>query len=179
MSDRRCFALLVLALAACGAPSTARTSEDADEIPSPPVPFDEMDEDAKRAWMGEEVVPRMRAMFQEHDAEEFAEFGCSTCHGPSPRERHFEMPSPHLPALPASGTPEQEQMVAEHGPMLQFMFSRVTPTMQTLLGEEPYDEATQQGFSCFACHPHAGDEGTTLIHLGGHGHEEGSEEAVP
>jgi hypothetical protein len=169
------FCALMLILSGCGGPSTTtETANDASEIPSPPQAWEEMDHEAKASWMGEEVMPRMSAMFQEHDGEEFANFGCRTCHGPGARERNFEMPSPHLPALPATGTPEQEQMVREYEPMLRFMFSRVVPTMQTLLGAAAYDEETHEGFSCYACHPHAGDEGTTLIHLGGgEGHEEG------
>jgi hypothetical protein len=37
--------------------------------------------------------------------------------------------------------------------------------MQTLLGAPDYDEETGEGFSCYACHPHAGDPGTTPVHL--------------
>lgn len=158
--------ILALLISGCGGPSaTTETAHDAAEIPSPPSPWAEMDGEAKGRWMMDEVVPRMSVMFQEHAADEFAEFGCPTCHGPNPRERNFAMPSPHLPALPATGTPEQQQMVREYEPMLRFMFQRVVPTMQTLLGAPAYDEATHEGFSCFACHPHAGDEGATLIRL--------------
>ena len=55
-----------------------------------------------------------------------------------------------------TGTPEQQQMVQDHPDMVRFMFTKVLPTMQTLLGAQPYDDTTQTGFSCYACHPSAG-----------------------
>ncbi|MCZ7678181.1 MAG: hypothetical protein M5U28_05180 [Sandaracinaceae bacterium] len=75
------------------------------------------------------------------------------------------MPSPALPALYPTGSPEQHQMVREHGETVRFMFNRVLPPMQTLLGAADFDAETQQGFSCYACHPHAGEPGTTPVRL--------------
>ncbi|GAB5547948.1 MAG: hypothetical protein SangKO_077080 [Sandaracinaceae bacterium] len=170
------FALIFLALSGCGAAAedeaevteeTVTTGDEAIEeaVPSPPVAWDEMDHEAQARWMMAEVVPRMGERFQAFDAERYADFGCPTCHGPNPRENGFDMPSAALPALPATGTPEQHQMVRDYPEMVRFMFNDVLPTMQTLVGGADFDEETGEGFSCYSCHPHAGDEGTTLIEL--------------
>lgn len=135
------------------------------DVPSPPVAWEEMSHEDQAAWMNAEVLPRMRRMFQGYDADRFSSVTCGTCHGPGAAAGEFDMPSNSLPALPPTGSPEQEQMVRQYGPMLRFMYSHVTPTMQTLVGGEDYDEETREGFSCFACHPHQGDEGSTLISL--------------
>lgn len=167
MLRRVLIASLALALG-CGGPSggAGTTPEgESDRVPSPPRPWAEMSGDEHRAWMVEEVLPRMTVAFQAHDAERYANFGCATCHGPGARERGFEMPSPALPALYPTGSPEQQQMVREHGDMVRFMFNRVLPPMQTLLGAADFDAETQQGFSCYACHPHAGEPGTTPVRL--------------
>lgn len=171
-------ALTILALSGCGAPAdeeaavteeTVTTGDEAPEgeLPGPPMAWEEMDHDAQARWMMTEVVPRMEQRFQAYDGERYASFGCATCHGPNPQEVQFEMPSRALPALPATGTPEQHQMVREYPEMVRFMFNDVLPTMQTLVGGADFDEETGEGFSCYSCHPHAGDEGTTLVHLEG------------
>jgi hypothetical protein len=155
---------LPLLVTSCGG-GGARTEEPAAEVPSPPAPWEAMSRDEKRAWMFSEVEPRMDALFTGHDEARYADFGCESCHGPEPEARAFAMPSPALPALYPTGTPEQRQMVREYPRMVRFMFNEVLPTAQTLLGAPDYDEATGEGFSCYACHPHAGDEGTTPVHL--------------
>ena len=151
-----------------GAAATTTGDEAAEEgVPSPPEPWETMSHDDRAAWMFAEVMPRMRDRFQGFDAERYAGFGCATCHGPSPEERGFAMPSAALPALYPTGSPEQHQMVREYPEMVRFMFNDVLPTMQTLVGAPDFDEATGEGFSCYACHPHAGDEGTTPVSLSG------------
>lgn len=172
MTDRTvlCAAsLVVAALAGCGgaSPEPATTTTDtsipgpADEtdITGPPKPWLEMTFDERKRYMGEQVMPVMAPMFENYDMGEFSGFSCDTCHGEDMQERAFAMPNPGLPALHATGTPEQQQMVEEHPEMVRFMFNDVLPTMQTLLGAEPFDEETGLGFSCFACHPRAGDDG--------------------
>ncbi|MFK7992131.1 MAG: hypothetical protein AB8I08_39295 [Sandaracinaceae bacterium] len=165
--------MLALALVGCGGgepadeppPEGTTGGEQADVLPSPPSPWEEMAHADQAAWMGAEVLPRMATRFQEYDSERYADFSCATCHGPGAAEGEFEMPSLSLPALPATGTPEQHAMVRTYPEGTRFMFSNVLPAMQTLLGAPDFDEATGEGFSCFACHPHAGDEGATLIRL--------------
>lgn len=147
-----------------GAEETATTAS-AEEVPSPPEPWEGMSPEAKGQWMSEQVLPRMRERFQAFDGERYATVSCATCHGPGAAAGEFEMPSTSLPALPPTGSPEQQAMVRQYGPMARFMFQQVLPTMQTLVGGEEFDEETGEGFSCFACHPHQGDEGSTLIEL--------------
>lgn len=168
---------LTLALAGCGGASTqdqsaaAATNESGSEdtastaLRSPPELWASMDHDARADWMRAEVVPHMQAAFADYDRARFANVGCRTCHGANAREEGFAMPSRSLPALPATGTPEQRQMVRDYPEGTRFMFNHVMPSMQTLLGAAPFDAATGEGFTCFACHPHAGDEGTDLIRL--------------
>lgn len=145
-----CAALIVVG---CGGPQTRRSEPV--QISGPPKPWAEMSDQERGHYMGEKVLPVMTDLFMAYDAHEFADFGCETCHGTNARAREFEMPNPELPALYPTGTPEQHQMVQEHPNMVRFMFNKVLPTMQTLLGIEAYNEATHTGFSCYHCHPHA------------------------
>lgn len=146
-------------------PETTGSEGTADVIPSPPMAWAEMSDEDKGAWMRDEVLPRMTTMFQDFDGERYASVTCATCHGAGVGSGNFEMPTNDLPALPATGTPEQQAMVDQYTEMATFMFQGVLPAMQTLVGAEPYNEETQEGFSCYSCHPHAGDEGATLIEL--------------
>jgi hypothetical protein len=169
MNTRRLLTLVLLTCACGGPPATPPDDDTAggeDTVPSPPTPWAQMSLDDRRSWMMNEVVSRMSAHFQEFDGERYSGFGCATCHGPNAEERNFDMPSPALPALYPTGTPQQQQMVREYPEMVRFMFQRVLPTMQTLLGAPDFNQETGEGFSCYACHPHAGDEGTTPIRLG-------------
>jgi len=122
----------------------------------------EMSREDKRNYMSEAVMPRMAELFEEYDSERFAGFSCDGCHGEDMRSREFAMPNPGILALSATGTPEQQQMVQEHPEMVRFMFNRVLPTMQQLLGAPDYDEATGDGFTCFACHTRAGSSETAV-----------------
>ena len=170
-------AIACLALASCGGGGDAATDDTTgdtathdtttggeDVIPTAEG-WETMEHGDQMAWMDQEVRPRMATMFQEFDSERYAEFTCATCHGEGASEHGFAMPSNSLPALHATGTPEQQQMVSQYNSMIRFMFQRVLPTMQTLVGGAEYDEETQEGFSCYSCHPHAGDEGSTPLSL--------------
>ena len=165
MTERTVVPLLLVALAGCGGASTEPATTDTSvsgppdqvDVSGPPKPWIEMDFDERKTYMSEKVMPVMAPMFQSYDPGEFAAFSCDTCHGDDMRERAFAMPNPGLPALYPTGTPEQRQMVEEHPEMVRFMFNDVLPTMQTLLGAEAVDEETGLGFSCFACHPRAGE----------------------
>jgi hypothetical protein len=115
-------------------------------INGPEQPWSEMAHDDREMDMVARFHPIFRELFQEHDAEEYAEFGCESCHGSDMREREFEMPSPHLPPVPMAGTDGYREMAAQHQEVVQFMEETVTPTMQTMLGMG----AT---FTCNGCHP--------------------------
>ncbi len=159
-------AFIVLSSSACAGSAQLAETPSA-EAPRPPRAWAEMSHDERQEWMVNEVLPRMTTVFAEYDHNRYEGFGCRNCHGPNAREEAFRMPSPSLPALYPTGSPEQRQMVREYPEGVRCMFNRVVPTMQTLLGAPEYDAATGQGFSCYSCHPHAGDEGTTPILLRG------------
>ena len=133
------------------------------EIPTPPAPWETMSHDDKLAYMGAEVLPFSRALFQEYDGDEFASFGCADCHGSSAAERNYAMPNPDLMALHPSGSAEQQAMVQEHPRMVRFMFNHVVPTMKTMIGAPDYDAETGEGFSCYYCHPHAEADETVTV----------------
>ncbi len=149
------FVAASFALASCGASATDPATPATSEVPSPPRPWAEMSHDERAQWMGAEVLPRMADLFAEYDAERFADFSCATCHGEDARERGFAMPNPAILPVHRSGTPGQEQMVRDYPAGTRFMFQRVVPTMQRLLGAREYDATTREGFSCYACHTEA------------------------
>lgn len=107
-------------------------------------------------WMAEVVVPAMAPLFQEHDAERYADFGCATCHGDDAQAVGFEMPNGLAPL-----NPEQiPAMFQSEQPMATFMTQTVWPQMAQLLGEAPFNPETGEGFSCLHCHATAeGDAG--------------------
>ncbi len=39
--------------------------------------------------------------------------------------------------------------------MVRFMFNHVVPATRQMVGGEPYDAETGEGFGCFDCHTHA------------------------
>ena len=164
-------AFSVLALLACGGPTTTDDGDDGDDLGAggedvepgdsteghasareliginpPEQPWSEMSHEDKEMDMVARFHPIFREIFTEFDAEEFGDVGCETCHGDDMRERDFAMPSAHLPPVPMAGTPEYAEMTAAHPRDTQFMEEVVTPTMQTMLGMG----AT---FTCNGCHP--------------------------
>ena len=115
-------------------------------INPPDTPWSQMDHEARENDMIGRFHPIFREFFVEHDAEEFADFGCADCHGEDASERDFEMPNPHLPPVPPPDTEAYTALHAEHPDMMEFMEAEVTPSMQTMLGMG----AT---FTCNGCHP--------------------------
>jgi mono/diheme cytochrome c family protein len=144
-------------LAACGgakapaesaepaAESDASSGADASSEGASAKSFDDMSAPERMKHMKTVVAPQMAKVFQEADAEKYADFSCAVCHGPGAKDGDFEMPSAALPAL------DKEEM-DEHPEVTKFMAERVVPEMAKLLGEEPYNHETQQGFGCFDCH---------------------------
>ncbi len=107
--------------------------------------FDAMSPPERMKVMKEVVVPQMTEAFQAFSQEEFGKVNCMTCHGPGAKNGEFEMPSKSLPAL------DEEEMGA-HPEMTKFMSETVVPKMAAILGEEPYNPETHEGFGCFHCH---------------------------
>ena len=104
---------------------------------------DETDE-TKASWMAACVLPDMQALFQEHDADSYADFSCGTCHGPDLGGGTYAMPA------------AAEMSVRDQDPssdLYQFMYETVMPEMANTLGYEAYDASSGTGdFSCYDCH---------------------------
>jgi len=154
VSFRGALALLVTSmLAGCGGsqtgePATPAAPDAPAESAAAAKEFDDMPPAEQLKYMKEVVAPQMAKTFQAFDAEHFAEFGCSNCHGPGAKDGVFEMPSEALPKLPADPTP----VFDEKPEVAKFMAEQVSPQMAKLLGEEPFNPETGSGFGCFDCH---------------------------
>ncbi len=94
------------------------------------------------------VVPAVRAIWGESPEPE-EEVDCTLCHGDGAMEGEFDMPNPNLPKLNPANMFEAHQDDAE---WLEFMSKKLTPTMVEVLGVEPYNVETNEGFGCFSCH---------------------------
>lgn len=150
---RKFYWLLTLALVPIGACDdteddetmieTSGTGEESDEDLEN-MAWSDVPPDQRGAWMQLKVVPEMKTLFQGYDSTKFANFGCQTCHGANGGEIGFKMPA--TKALPQNdpGSPNPD--------FAGFMSSEVTPRMVQILGAQPYDSATGQGFGCFGCH---------------------------
>ena len=117
------------------------------------VAWKDLPKEQRGKYMATVVVPRMREVFRAYDANEFAEFGCKTCHGKSARERGFEMPNPELPELPSTQE-EFGKLMKDNPEWVKFMAEKVTPEMATLLGAQPFEPKNPQpgAFGCGNCH---------------------------
>jgi len=116
-----------------------------------PGQWDTWTVEQKKAYMKGAVLPKMGALFQAFAPSHYAEPTCATCHGPGAKDGSFTMPNPALPKLPTTAA-GFEQLRGQHTKIFDFMSNQVVPTMASLIGEEPYDHQTQQGFGCFECH---------------------------
>ncbi len=144
-------ASLVVA-AACGSktPATTTTGGGGDLGSASPVlpdvPFEKLDHDQQIQFMKEKVVPAMAPIFKDHDAKEFAEFGCKTCHGDGAEKGEFDMPNPNLPKLNFADMSKYKKED------LEWMGGQVKPTMAKLLQESEYTPENPTGFGCLNCH---------------------------
>jgi hypothetical protein len=139
--------------AACGGKSTPTTTtggEGTAVAVLPDVPFDQLDHDQQIQFMKEKVVPTMAPLFQAHDPEEFAEFGCKTCHGPDADKGELDMPNAGLPKLNFADMSKFKQRDIE------WMSKVIKPKMAELLGEAEYTEEHPEGFGCLHCHTAVG-----------------------
>ena len=153
---------VLVVLTSCGGSSTTEgTAEGGGETgggetttETATVAWADMTPEQRGHYMAEVVMPEMTAMFQEHDAEEFADFSCATCHGENAHDVAFHMPNGLHPLNPA----EIPAMFGSTDPDLVFMTQRVWPRMAELLGEAPYNPETHEGFMCVNCHAVAAAE---------------------
>jgi hypothetical protein len=127
---------------AATAPEEAESQEAAPEeevAEEGPAKFDDMSAPEKMKHMKEVVAPAMGKVFGKDD------FSCTTCHGPGAKQGNFSMPTDALPPL------NKAEMDA-HPEATKFMMEKVVPEMAKLLGEDPYNPETHEGFGCYDCH---------------------------
>jgi hypothetical protein len=118
-------------------------------------PWQKMNYSEKEWYMVGKVHPVMRQVFQTFNAKKYEgeKFECVPCHGENPEERKYKMPSDHLSKVPAFGSADWKAM--ENSRVFKFMSKSVTPSMGKLIGEEPWNPETGEGYSCWGCHPKA------------------------
>lgn len=148
-------------LTACGGAAATETETPSDEpevsastsgSEEAQLAWADMSQEQRGEYMANVVVPRLRPVFQQFDAEEFAEFNCATCHGDNAQEVGFRMPNGLHPLNPTQIPSMFESEDPEVQRVAQFMAGEVTPLMTELLGAAPYDPETHQGFGCMSCH---------------------------
>lgn len=142
-------------LAACGSKSSTQTTTptgggggDGSAVAKllPDVPFEQLDHEQKIQFMKEKVVPTMGPLFQKHDPEEFADFGCKTCHGAGAEKGEFHMPNAALPKLFG---PSMDKYKKED---VEWMGKEIKPAMAALLKEPEMTKENPSGFGCLHCH---------------------------
>ena len=134
--------VLALTCGSCGSESTDSTQQGF-------APWAEQGLIERNEYMLEVVEPAMREIFQRHDPETYADFGCETCHGPGAASARYAMPA-HVTALPRDGTLTYAQELNPEE--YDFMLDEVFPAFVELVGEEKFSEQTGQGFRCIRCH---------------------------
>jgi hypothetical protein len=112
--------------------------------------WDTWSKDQKLEYMKMAVMPKLGGMFHDFDAKRYAEPKCAMCHGAGVKDGSFKMPNPGLPKLDI--TPAGfAALKAKKPKVLDFMMT-VEHTTADLLGEQPFDPKTMQGFGCLNCH---------------------------
>lgn len=139
---------LLLAGGMLAAVAGASCSQQGATAPGERPDWHQMSFGQKKEHMKQVVVPTMKPIFQGIDAQEFAEFGCETCHGKSARSGRYDMPAADLPPLSADLSEEK----ANHPQITKAMMEQVVPEMAKTIDERPYDPKSGQGFGCFDCH---------------------------
>jgi hypothetical protein len=112
--------------------------------------WDKWSHEQKIAYMKAAVMPKMGGLFHDFAPNDVTDPNCTLCHGKAAKEGNFKMPSAELPKLPEPK--EFKALAAKKPKMFEFMLKQVEPQMAALLGEQPFDPKTKQGFSCFDCH---------------------------
>jgi len=137
--------------APAGKPSAASTSA-APPAGSPAAStWKDMNAEQRKDYMKTVVYPKMKDEFVAFDAKRFGDMNCVTCHGDSAKDGTFKMPNPKLPKLPADEA-GFKALMEKKPEITKFMGSKVVPHMASLLGEQPFNMQTHEGFGCFECH---------------------------
>jgi hypothetical protein len=151
------FALLVLGCGPAAAsssssePASTETTGSETTTTAERPAWNDMTQEQRGHYMAEVVVPEMRTIFQEHDAERYADFGCATCHGANAHEVAFHMPNGVHPLDHATIMATFQSS----DPNATWMTQHVWPRMAALIGEPQFDPQTGEGFRCTNCHADA------------------------
>ncbi|MCL2724639.1 MAG: hypothetical protein FWD69_09410 [Polyangiaceae bacterium] len=139
---------LTLALIACGPAAPEPATPPAPAEPAAPATalYSTMTKEQRLDHMKTVVTPAMKKVFQEEDAQKYADFGCKSCHGDKKQDPHM-----FLRPLTLSGG-GFEKLKAAKPAVTKFMSEKVTPAMAAVMNEKPYDPATHKGFGCGGCH---------------------------
>lgn len=128
-------------------PSAPTTTASAAPTPAPPTAWSaDMPKEQKKAFMKANVLPNMKPVFQSANPTRYADFGCTTCHGPE-----YKDPHEYLPRLTMKDG--KITAFAEKPEIAKFMAEHVVPTMASAMGMPRFDPKTGQGFGCHGCHP--------------------------
>ncbi len=115
------------------------------------IDWEKMNHDDREEYMRHVVMPKMRKVFADFDANKYGKINCKTCHGDGASDQSFKMPNPKLPKLPKTSEGFAE-LNKKHPEMMKFMMETVKPTMASLLNMPPFDPKTHKGFGCSNCH---------------------------
>ena len=129
-------------------PAGEKREEAAETAPAEAAPAtwaEAKTKEQKAAFMKANVQPRMAAVFQAADPEHYKDFGCKNCHGPN-----WKLPKDFLPEL----TVKDGKLTAmeEKPAVAKFMAEKVVPEMASIVGMQPYNPETKEGFGCMGCH---------------------------
>lgn len=111
----------------------------------PGIAWPDLTRGQRAAYMGSVFLPEITAVMEAHDPA-YGRITCSTCHGSDFEEVDYAMPNGMAPLDPAAFPSPDDGGVAA------MMFEGVTPKAVELLGAEPFDPATGEGFGCYGCH---------------------------
>lgn len=128
------------------------TTEPAPTEPAPSenVAWKDKTHDQKMEHMKKVVFPAMKTEFSAVNAERYGSMTCGTCHGDGAKDGTFKMPNPALPKL--SVADNFKKHMDKSPEVTKFMMQTVVPKMIDMLGAQPYNPQTHEGFGCFACH---------------------------